>query len=118
MVRIHVQMIQAMPVKRYRITNVSILHYTSYDFVFQSWHHKNDFQTEHIFVLSGFFVLSIHHKYPSNLCYSKSPYFEPLRDVESDFKSVQFFFIHPVVCSRLYRTYHILSRLFQRILIL
>ena len=32
---------------------MSILHYTSCDFVFQSWPHKNDFQTEHIRVLSG-----------------------------------------------------------------
>ena len=53
MVQIHEQMFQAMSVKRYRMTNVSILHYTSYDFVFQSWPHKNDFQTEHICVLSG-----------------------------------------------------------------
>ena len=53
MVRIHVQMFQAISVKRYRMTNVSIFHYTSYDFVFQSWPHKNDFQTEHLCVLSG-----------------------------------------------------------------
>ena len=26
------------------------------------------------------------------LCYSKTSYFEPLRDVESDFKFVQFFY--------------------------
>ena len=50
---IHVQMFQAMSIKRYRLANVSIFHYTSYDFVFQSWPHKNDFQTENICVLSG-----------------------------------------------------------------
>ena len=53
MVRIHVQMFQAMSIIRYLMTNVLILHYTSYDFVFQSWPHKNDFQTEHICVFSG-----------------------------------------------------------------
>ena len=53
MVRIHAQMFQAMSVKRYQMTNVLIFHYTSYDFVFQSWPHKNDFQTEHLCILSG-----------------------------------------------------------------
>ena len=42
------------------------------------------------------FSFILHHKYPNNLCYSKISYFEPLRDVESDFKFVLFFFINPV----------------------
>ena len=63
MVRIHEQMFQAMSVKRYWVTNVSILHYTSYDFVFQSCPHKHDFQTEHICVLSGWSHLHMNSHY-------------------------------------------------------
>ena len=63
MVRIHEQMFQTMSVKWYRMTNVFILHYTSDDFVFQSWPHKNDFQTEHICVLSGWSHLHMNSHY-------------------------------------------------------
>ena len=52
MVRIHVQMFQAMSFKKYPLTNVSIFHYTWCNFAIQSWHHKNDFQIENICVLS------------------------------------------------------------------
>ena len=63
MVRIHGQMFQAMSVKRYRMTNVSILHYTSYDFVFQSWPHKNDFQTEHIAYMRFKWLITFVHEF-------------------------------------------------------
>ena len=63
MVQIHVQMFQAMSVKRYQMTNVSIFHYTSFDFVVQSWPHKNDFETEHLCILSGSSHLHINSHY-------------------------------------------------------
>ena len=52
LVRIHVQMFQAMSVKRYPLTNASIFYYTWCNFAFQSWHHKNDFQVENKCILS------------------------------------------------------------------
>ena len=42
--------------------------------------------------ISEFFRLFYIASTQNNLCYSKTSYFEPLRDVESDFKFVQFFY--------------------------
>ena len=63
MVRIHVQMFQAMSVKRYPLTNVSIFHYTWCNFAFESWHHKNYFQIETICVLSCWSHLHMNSHY-------------------------------------------------------